>query len=259
MGTDLVLIERKDSVQIITINNPPANALSGIVIGELDKALSHALSDNTVRCIIFTGQGSKVFASGADIKELDGFDEKRALEVITRVKAFCGHIIDSPKPTIAAINGVAFGGGLELSLCCDFRVAVEKARLGLPEINLAVMPGSGGTQLLPLLIGMSRARWILLSGEAITADRALGIGLIDRVTPAGSLMDETMEMAKTLSSKGPIAYASIKKALKAGMEMPFSEAMKEETRLFAALCNSLDKVEGVRAFLEKRKPEFVGR
>jgi enoyl-CoA hydratase len=259
MQDNLVLTDNKQGVNVITINNPPANALSEKVIADLDRSLGQAVADRDTRCILFTGQGDRVFASGADLRELEGFDEKKAVAALTRVKAFCGNILDCPKPTIAAINGVAFGGGLELAMCCDFRVGAAKAKFGLPEINLAVMPGSGGTQLLPLLIGMPRARWMMLSGEAIKAGRALEIGLIDRLAEEGNLMDAAMAMGKILAAKGPLAYASIKSALKAGQEKSFSEAMREETRLFGKLCNSRDKAEGVRAFIEKREPKFTGR
>ncbi len=254
-----VIIEKRQDVNVITINNPPANALSEKVLEDLDKAFAQAVVDQDIKCIILTGQGEKVFASGADIKELEGYDEAKAVEVLTRVKAFCGKILDCPKPTIAAINGIAFGGGLEVAMCCDFRIAKEKAKFGLPEIRLAVIPASGGTQLLPRLIGMQRAKWLLLSGEAIESEDALKIGLIERVAEGDALMEEALEMGKRLIANGPLAYAAIKKALRAGMEMPFSEAMREETRLFAGLCNSQDKAEGVRAFLEKRKPVFTGK
>lgn len=259
MAEQQVVIEKRHGVNIITINNPPANALSGKVLEDLDAAFVQAVADREIKCIIITGQGEKVFASGADIKELEGFDEAKAVEVLTRVKAFCSKILDCPKPTIAAINGIAFGGGLEMALCCDFRVAQKKAKFGVPEIRLAVIPASGGTQLLPRLIGTAKAKWLLLSGEGIESEEALKIGLIERITESDALMEETLEMGKRLAANGPLAYAAIKKAMKAGMEMPFSEAMKEETRLFADLCNTQDKAEGVRAFLEKRKPIYTGK
>ena len=259
MEEQQVLFEKREKAGIVTLNNPPANALSAEVIAEADAAFSRAIADDEVKYIILTGQGTKVFASGADIKELQGFDEAKAMNVITTVKNFAGHILECPKPTIAAINGIAFGGGLELALCCDFRVSVEKARFGLPEITLAVIPGSGGTQLLPRIVGLSKAKWMLLSGESVKSQEALEIGLIERVATEGNLLEEAMTMGDRLAANGPLAYAAIKQSLRNGMEMPFSEAMLEESKLFAKMAETEDKAEGVLAFLEKRKPEFKGK
>ncbi|MBK5100907.1 MAG: enoyl-CoA hydratase/isomerase family protein [Desulfobacteraceae bacterium] len=259
MPDSRVSSETKNNISIITINNPPVNSLSSKVIEDLDTALTYALADKNSKCILITGYGQKSFASGADIRELETLGEKSAISLLTRVKEVLGKILACPKPTIAAINGHALGGGLELALHCDFRLAVEKAKLGLPEINLGVMPAAGGTQLLPELIGMARARWLLLSGEMISAQRALEIGLIDRLAENNSLLTEAAEMCEALSAKPPLAYHAIKKALDAGREVPFSYALREETDLFGRLCATQDKAEGIRAFLEKRPPRFTGR
>jgi len=256
----MVLIEKRDNIAFITINNPPVNSLGRKVTETLNVLLDQSLVDDDIKCLIITGSGNKVFASGADIRELEVLDETHGIEILTHVKEVFGKLLEFPKPTIAAINGHALGGGLELALHCDFRVAVENAKLGLPEVNLAVIPAAGGTQLLPRLIGMARARWLLFSGEMISSQYALEIGLIDRqVKEEKALIDEATELGKILSAKPPLAYRAIKNAMKVSREMPFSQALKEETKLFGKLCSTQDKAEGVRAFLEKRQPQYKGK
>ncbi len=254
-----VLIEKKDHAGIITINNPPVNSLSGKVIGDIDAALAGFVADDETKFIVITGQGNRVFASGADLKELEGFNEATATKTISGVQKLTGNLLDCPKPIIAAMNGVAFGGGLEIALGCDFRVAVEKAQFGLPEIKLGVLPAAGGTQLLPALVGLPTARWLMCSGEGINASRALEIGLVDRVAKDGALMEEVFSMGRVLAANGPVAFTYIKKSLMNGMNIPFSEALSEDIKLFAKLCETEDKAEGVRAFMEKRKPVFSGK
>jgi enoyl-CoA hydratase len=258
MTNNKVVIEKRKDAGILTINNPPANSLSSLVTEDLNYALDELLADKEVKSILLTGAGSKVFVSGADIRELEAFDEAMAITVTTRAKEVLGKLFECSKPTTAAINGHTMGGGLELALHCDFRVTVEKAKFGLPEINLGVIPGVGGTQLLPWLIGIARARWLLFSGETVSAQHALEIGLVDRLVEEDSLMDEALRIGKTFSTKPPLAYQAVKKALRAGREMPFSIALQEETSLFGKLCSSQDKAEGVRAFFEKRPPQFKG-
>lgn len=259
MATNHVFIEKSEGIGILTISLLPANPLSRKVTEDLNVALDELLGDKDIKCIVITGEGNKIFASGADIRELEALDETSAIELLSRVKEVLGKILACPKPVIAAINGHALGGGLELALHCDFRVAVESAKFGFPEIKLAVMPGAGATQLLPRLVGAAQAKWLLLTGETVTAKHALEIDLVDRVVKSDLLMDSTAEIGKTLSTKPPLAYHSIKKALEAGREMPFAQALQEETMLFGKLCATQDKAEGVRAFLEKRAPKFIGR
>jgi len=258
MSHDLVLIEKIDHAAVMTLNNPPLNSLSRLMIEALDLGINEVLAERTCRCLVITGNGEKTFASGADIRELENFDEKSGTAVVARVKEVFGRIRSCSIPTIAAINAHAMGGGLELALHCDFRVASKNARLGLPEINLGVMPGAGGTLLLPQLIGLAKARWMIMSGEVIGADAALEMGFLDRVVKGDVLLTEVKKMAASLAEKPPLSCKAIKKALLAGELLSFSDAMQEESRLFGMLCATRDKKEGVRGFLEKRKPKFEG-
>ncbi|EFK08405.1 putative 3-hydroxybutyryl-CoA dehydratase [delta proteobacterium NaphS2] len=258
MHHELVLIEKEEKVTTLTLNNPPLNALSKEIIEELDQFIHDVLAEKDCRCLVITGHGEKAFASGADIRELETFDENTGTATVNRAKDVFGKLRSCAFPTIAAINSHALGGGLELALHCDFRVAAENARLGLPEINLGVLPGAGGTQLLPQLIGLSRARWMIMNGEVIEANAAYQIGLVDRVVKVDELLGETSKIAESLAKKPPLSCKAVKEALRARDELSFSDAMREESRLFGTLCATYDKKEGVQAFLERRKVEFKG-
>lgn len=254
-----IRINEKDTIGTITIDNPPVNSLSSEVLSALESALDKVSSSPSIRAVIITGGGEKIFASGANIKELVDLDKASGIRVVSRVKEVFAKIWLSPKPVFCAINGHALGGGLELALHCDFRLCTEEARFGQPEINLGVLPGAGGTQLLPRLIGLSKARWLLLSGETISASEALAFGLVDRVVKAGSLLGETEEMAHKIVEKPPLAIQFIKNALTLVQNPGLEEAMKKETEMFGKLCGTEDKKEGVLAFLEKRKARFQGK
>jgi len=260
MADKLVLSDVRNNIAVLTLNSPPAHCLSSTMAEDLNNAFENVSERGDVRCIIITAQGEKFFALGADIKEVANNDAPTNAKLLARVGGVLNKILSSPIPTIAAINGSAMGGGLELTLHCDFRICTESAKFGVPEINLALIPGAGGIQLLPRLIGLSHAKRLLYKGEVIDAQHALAIGLVDQVVAnIDALQKEAVRMGSLLSSKAPLAYRAIKEALLTGMEKSYSEARKEDIRLFGELCATSDKEEGVKAFFEKRKPLYSGR
>jgi enoyl-CoA hydratase len=259
MSYESLRVERQDLVAVITIDRPEKrNALSAAVRSELAAALNELRPADDVRVIIFTGAGDGAFVAGADIAE---FAERTPLEqraAMTGQRVF-DEIAEYPKPTIAMINGFALGGGCELALACDIRVASDTARLGQPEVNLGIIPGGGGTQRLPRLVGTGQAMRLILSGEIVDAAEALRIGLVDLVAPSAELRGRTMELANTIAGKSPVALRMAKAAVRAAAEMPLSAGLAYETELFVTCFASDDKQEGVEAFLEKRSPDFRGR
>jgi enoyl-CoA hydratase len=256
----VVRIERLErGVAVVTIDRPEKrNALSAAVRAELIAALDALRDDDSVRVLVLTGAGERAFVAGADIAE---FAERTPLEqraAMTGRRVF-DEIAAFPKPVLAMINGYALGGGCELALACDVRVAADTAKLGQPEINLGIIPGGGGTQRLPRLVGTGQAMRLILSGEIIDAAEALRIGLVDLVCPAPELRERTLEMARAMAAKSPVALRMAKAAVRAAAEMPLAAGLAYETELFVTCFASEDKREGVAAFLEKRAPDFRGR
>jgi enoyl-CoA hydratase len=246
-------------VAVLTIDRPEKrNALSAQVRAELIAALDAFREDAEVRVIVLTGAGEKAFVAGADIAE---FAERTPLEQRAAMsgRRVFEEIASYPKPVIAMINGFALGGGCELALACDLRVAGETARLGQPEINLGIIPGGGGTQRLPRVVGTGQALRLVLTGELIDAAEALRIGLVDLVYPAAELRERTLEMARQMATKSPVALLMAKTAVHAAAEMPLQAGLAFERELFITCFASEDKREGVAAFLEKRAPVFEGR
>lgn len=255
-GTLLVRIE--DRVASVVINRPEKrNALNATVRNELLDVLDTLRDASDVRVVVFTGAGEKAFIAGADIAEFAGrtaIAQRAAMSgrrIYDEIAAF-------PKPTIAQINGYALGGGCELALACDLRIAGRSARLGQPEIKLGILPGGGGTQRLPRLVGLGRAMRLVLTGELIDAEQAERIGLVDGVVDDAELAEHTLELARTLAGQSPVALRLVKDAIRAAVEMPLSAGLQFERELFVTAFASEDKAEGVRAFLEKRTPEFKG-
>jgi len=254
-----ILIEKRDRIALITINRPDKlNALNIKTRQELAEAMDELRADDAVRVVVITGAGEKSFVAGADIAEFEG---RTALEQrrVMRAKSIFTAAEDFPKPIIAMINGFCLGGGCELALSCDIRVASDRARFGQPEINLGIIPGGGGTQRLTRLIGEGKAMQMILTGEMINADEAYRLGLVNEVYPASELEAKTMELANRIAEKSPVALAMAKAAVKNAARMNLREGLDQEIDLFALCFSSADKEEGVRAFLEKRKPEFKGR
>lgn len=258
----MVELRKEDQVAVLTINNPPVNALNSRVMAELLQNLEKLAGDDGVRVLIVTGAGDRAFVAGADIKEFPGLFKGRA--GLAGQFALAGHkmfnaLDNFPRPTIAAVNGLALGGGCELALACDLRVAADTAQFGLPEIKLGLFPGGGGTQRLPRLIGEARAKEFMYLGDPISAGEALQIGLINRVVPAGQLVEETMKLAGKLATRPGVALNLIKQAVDRGVQVSLEEGLKIEADLFDRVFLTEDVKEGVNAFIEKRKAEFKHR
>ncbi|MFZ1330925.1 MAG: enoyl-CoA hydratase-related protein, partial [Flavobacteriales bacterium] len=259
MDMSNLLIDNKDHVRVITINRPDQlNALNRATIAELDKALNEAEADKTVRVVIITGSGVKAFVAGADIKEFADFStaDGKALSADGHKKLF-DHTERLNKPVIAAVNGFALGGGLELAMSCHFRIASETARMGLPEVTLGVIPGYGGTQRLPRLVGKGKAMEMIFTGGMINADDALKWGLVNQVVPAEHLLSTCMELASKIARNSPTALSAAIRAVNAGYEHG-ADGMKREIEEFGKCFGTPDFVEGTTAFMEKRKAEFKG-
>lgn len=254
-----ILLERRGRVALITINRPDKlNALNIKTREELANALDELRADSEIRVVVLTGAGEKAFVAGADINEFAGRTAVQQRSVMKARNIFVT-AEDFPKPLIAMINGFCLGGGCELALSCDIRIAGEKARFGQPEINLGIIPGGGGTQRLTRLVGEGKAMQMILSGEMIDAQEAHRLGLVNEVHPVADLEAKTFELANKIAEKSPVALAMAKTAVKAAARTTLREGLDQEIDLFALCFSSEDKEEGVRAFLEKRKPEFKGR
>ena len=259
MSYQTIRLDRDGAVAILTIDRQEKrNALNSTVRAELVAALDALRDDDSARVIVVTGAGEKAFVAGADIGE---FAERTPLEqraAMTGRRVF-DEIALYPKPVIAMINGFCLGGGCELALACDVRIAADTAKLGQPEINLGIIPGGGGTQRLPRVVGMGQAMRLVLSGELVDAAEALRIGLVDVVHPAAELREKTLAFAKGMAAKSPVALRMAKTSIRAAAEMPLSAGLVYETEAFVTCFASEDKKEGVAAFLEKRPAEFKGR
>lgn len=256
----IVLLEKLESVAIIKINRPEAmNSLNEEVLTALGKAVDAAAEDPEVQVLVLTGEG-KAFVAGADIAGMQPLDEAAG-------KAW-GHLGQSvfrkietlEKPTIAAVNGFALGGGCELAMACDMRIASQKAKFGQPEVGLGIIPGYSGTQRLPRLVGKAKAMELILTGDILTADEAAAIGLVNRVVEPAALLDEALALAGRITKNAPVAVRYSKKAITDGLEEPdLDRAIAIEADLFGKCFATADQKEGMGAFLEKRKPNFLGK
>jgi enoyl-CoA hydratase len=256
---ETLLVERRDGIAIITINRPEKrNALNIKTREEGAAALADLEMDDSVRVVIFTGAGDKAFIAGADIAEFAGRTAVSQRSVMLGRSLFTA-VDNFTKPIIAMINGYCLGGGNELAMACDIRVASDTASFGQPEINLGIIPGGGGTQRLTRLIGEGKAMELILTGDIIDAKTALALGLVNIVVPLADLEAKTMELAYRIAAKSPIALRMAKEAVKIASRSNLDEGLRREIDLFALCFSSEDKNEGVSAFLEKRKPEFKGR
>jgi enoyl-CoA hydratase len=250
-----LLLDRDGHLAVVTINRPQKlNALDDATIAELDGCIAELSGDDRVGAIVLTGAGEKAFVAGADIQGLsrqgvlDGRENSRRGQALTR------RIEESPKPVLAAVNGFALGGGLELALACDLRFCSTTSRLGLPEVGLGIIPGYGGTQRLPRLVGEGRALQMILTGDPVPAEEALRIGLVNGVFAPAELLPSVKAVASRIVSRGPLAVALAKEAVRRGAGQPLQQALQLEADLFGIVSSSPEMKEGMAAFLEKRKP-----
>ncbi|MHC1567797.1 MAG: enoyl-CoA hydratase-related protein [Candidatus Syntropharchaeia archaeon] len=260
MEFENIIYEKKEGIAKITLNRPKAlNALNLDIITEIKEAIEDAKNDDNVKVVIITGAG-RAFAAGADIKWMV---DKDALEIRDKYIKFGRDVLREiellEKPVIAMINGIALGGGNELAMACDIRIASEKAIFGQPEVNLGIIPGYGGTQRLPRLVGKGKAKELVLTGDSIDANEAYRIGLVDKVVPPEELENTVMEMVKKIMSKGPIAIKAALSAINRGMEMDLESGLSYETEMEILCFFTEDSREGLRAFIEKREPQFKGK
>jgi len=258
--SELITVERADGAAWVTLNRADArNALSRAVNLELT-ALARELGDDAaVRAVVLTGAGDQAFCAGADLKERKGVPAAQARPYIDAISGAIDAWARLPKPTIAAMNGAAYGGGLELALACDFRVCVTGAEMGLTEVRLGIMPGAGGTQRLPRLIGVAAAKELILLGRRVDAARALAIGLVHAVVPAGGLRAAVDGMLAELAACAPKSVAMAKAAIDRGIDVGIDEGLRIERQCYDVTLFSEDRDEGLRAFAEKRPPRFTGR
>jgi enoyl-CoA hydratase len=256
----VVSVERQGSVAVVTLDRVVAlNALNRELLGELRDRLRELAEDDGVRALVLTGAGDRAFAAGADIKEMEpmSVSEARAWGELGHE---CGRLLETmAKPTIAAVNGFALGGGCELALACDIRYASSSARFGQPEVNIGIVPGWGGTQRLPRVVGLGRAKELIYTGRMVDAEEALRIGLVSAVFPPEDLLEKTLELARSLAAKSPLVLAAAKQMTNLSLQGELDAGLGGEAEGFAELFASEDQKEGMRAFVEKREPRFTGR
>jgi enoyl-CoA hydratase/carnithine racemase len=259
MSYETIVWEVADGVGTLTLNRPEVhNAMNEPMRRELTHCFGEVATGDAVRVVVVTGGGERAFSAGADIREFVEAQVPTRFRESRRRVDFRQAMDRCAQPIIAAIRGYAFGGGLELALACDIRIAADDARLGLTEIDLAIIPGGGGTQRLPRLVGRAKALEMILTGARIDAREALRIGLVERVVPAAELKTAALELARGLAAKAPVALRYAKEAVVKGLELPLTDGLRLENDLSTLLRTTEDRLEGARAFLEKRKPRFTG-
>ena len=258
MSRKYVNFQVEDKIALVTLDRPPVNALNRQVLEEIKEAFEVLRTMNNVGAIILTGGGNKAFIAGADIKMISEMRLEEAFEISSYSQKILGIIEEFEKVVIAAISGLALGGGCEVALACDIRVADEKAVFGLPEVSLGIMPGAGGTQRLTRLVGPGKAKELILTGDPVNANEAKSIGLIERIAPRGEAILEAKKIASRILLRGPLAIKNAKKAINEGDSMTLKDGLRREAQLFSELFLTQDLKEGTRAFIEKRMPKFIG-
>ncbi len=259
MNYNTILVDLKGSICTLILNRPDAmNALNDKLITELDNAVTMIAQNEQIRVLIITGN-EKVFAAGGDIKAMYNCNPLEAKEYVTPIHQAFNNIAELNKPTIAAISGFVFGGGVELTLTCDYRIAADNAKFGFPEINLGIFPAAGGSQRLPRLIGIANTKELMFSGDTIDAKKALSIGLVNQIVPQKELFQQVNKLAHKLSTKPPVAIKMLKESIHAGVDTDLASGLSIELEKFCSLFTTKDQKEGMAAFLERRKPEFKGQ
>ena len=252
--------ERHEAVALVTIDNPPMNALAAALLEELEAELEALDADDGVRAIVLRGAGERAFVAGADIKEFPALRESASEGGSARGIQRLGHRMDAARtPFVASIHGFCLGGGLELALCCDLRVVSDDAQLGQPEIKLGLIPGGGGTQRLPRLVGIGRAQYLNMTGEFIDAATAYDWRLVEKVVPREELRDTALGIARTIASRSPVSIGILRELARTTRDLPLEEGLRREADGFRRCLESEDGAEGVAAFIEKREPQFTGR
>jgi enoyl-CoA hydratase len=255
-----ILVESRENIAVVALNRPKAlNVLNRALLGELDSAIDAIAADPAIRAVILTGSGEKAFAAGADIQELAQLSAVEGEQLALRGQRIFSKLENLGKPVIAAINGFALGGGCELALACTIRIASETAKLGQPEVKLGLIPGYGGSQRMPRLVGKGAALKLLLTGDIITAAEALRIGLVEEVVPLADLLPRAEQIAQAIAAQAPLAIEKCLEAVHSGYDLPLDEALAHEAALFGLCCGTADKAEGTSAFLKKRVPQWQGR
>jgi enoyl-CoA hydratase len=258
---EFISTEQAGAVAVVTIDHPPVNALSAPLLEELEAEIDRLDHDDGVRAIVLEGAGERAFVAGADISEFPSLRAAATEESGSArgIQKLGGRMDAAHKPFIAAIHGFCLGGGLELAMCCDIRIASEDAQLGQPEIKLGLIPGGGGTQRLPRLVGLGRAHLLNMTGEFIDARTAYDWGLVERVVPKDELVDTARGLAKTIAERSPVAIGVLRELARTTRDLPLEEGLRREADGFRRCLASEDGAEGVAAFLEKREPQFTGR
>ena len=255
--SNTVLLEVKDGIGYITINRPAAlNALSSEVVTDLNLVLDEVEKHEDIRVVIVSGQGDKAFVAGADIKEMDQMSPIQAFEYMTYANDTFTRLSDLTQPTIAVLNGYALGGGLELALSTDIRIGFEKTMVGFPEVGLGIIPGFAGTQRMSRLIGTSKTKELIYTARIVKGNEAYDLGILNKLVPAEELLSSAEELAKSIMKNAPLAVEKAKHVIQVGSELPLKNAIRLETEAEALLFSTEDKVEGMRAFVEKRKAVF---
>ena len=255
-----LIVKKEEGIGWITLNRPHRlNTLTSDMVGEMHSVLDDFEADKEVKCIVITGAGDKAFSAGADVTAFQGLTPATAVEASARGQALYSRLEKISKPVIASLNGYALGGGLEMAIACDFRVASENAEMGQTETNLGLIPGWGGTQRLVRIIGLPKAKELILLGNRITAEEAARIGLVTKVVPKAKLQEETVALARKLADGPPVALRLAKETINFGTQVPLDIGLKLEAEAFGIALSTKDVMEGVSAFMSKRKPEFKGK